>query len=123
MDDQASASLRKGLLYGIAAYGVWGLVPLYFHAVSDAPPEQILAHRIVWSVLFLVILIQAGHRWGDLKQCIWSKRTGWALLGSSILIAGNWFIYIYGITSHQVLQTSLGYFINPLVNVLLGMVF
>jgi chloramphenicol-sensitive protein RarD len=122
MDEQAS-SLRKGLVYGIAAYGIWGVVPLYFHAVGDAPPEQILAHRIVWSVIFLAILIQVRQRWSDLGRCIWSRKTGLALLVSSILVAGNWFIYIYGIASHQVLQTSLGYFINPLVNVMLGMIF
>src|SRR5260221_5948396 len=116
MDDQADSTLRQGLLYGIAAYGIWGVVPLYFHAVGDARPEQILAHRIVWSVIFLAILIQVRQRWSDLGRCIWSRKTGLALLISSILVAGNWFIYIYGIASHQVLQTSLGYFINPLVN-------
>jgi chloramphenicol-sensitive protein RarD len=123
MDDLSHSSHRKGLLYGIAAYGIWGVVPLYFHAVGDAPPEQILAHRIVWSVIFLALLIQLRHRWSDLGRCMWSRKTGLALLGSAILVAGNWFIYIYGIASHQVLQTSLGYFINPLVNVILGMVF
>jgi chloramphenicol-sensitive protein RarD len=123
MDDQADSTLRQGLLYGIAAYGIWGVVPLYFHAVGDAPPEQILAHRIVWSVILLALLIQVRQRWSDLLRCIWSRRTGLALLTSAILVAGNWFIYIYGIASHQVLQTSLGYFINPLVNVMLGMIF
>jgi len=123
MDDQPNSSLRKGLLYGVAAYGLWGLVPLYFHAVGAAPPEQILAHRVVWSVVFLASLILFKHRWRDLGRCIASPQTAWALLVSSVLVAGNWFIYIYGISTHQVLQTSLGYFINPLVNVLLGLIF
>src|SRR5262249_38772521 len=112
---------RQGILYGLAAYGWWGLVPLYFKVLTDAaPPLEVFAHRIVWSVLLLAALLALLHRWADLARCLTTPRLRHALLGTTLLIAVNWFMYIYGVSTAQVVQTSLGYFITPLVNVVLG---
>jgi chloramphenicol-sensitive protein RarD len=119
---------REGLLYGLAAYGLWGVVPLYFNALVEQTGRRIgavelLAQRVCWSLPFLVLLLTLTRRWPAFAGCFRTRRLLLTLVGSSVLIGLNWFVYIYGIASGQVLQTSLGYFINPLVNVLLGMVF
>jgi chloramphenicol-sensitive protein RarD len=112
---------REGLLYGLAAYGWWGLVPLYFKALGAVPPGELLAHRIVWSVVFLAPLLSLGGRWGALGRCFRSRTVLPTLLVTTLLIAVNWFIYIYSVSSNQVVQSSLGYFILPLANVVLGL--
>jgi chloramphenicol-sensitive protein RarD len=114
---------KGGLLYGLAAHGMWGLMPLYIWALDRVPSLEILAHRVVWCSVFLVLLVTVFHRWGDLGRVVRNPRTLGLLTLSSLLIAGNWFCYIYGANSGQTIQTSLGYFINPLFSVLLGMVF
>jgi chloramphenicol-sensitive protein RarD len=114
---------RGGLVYGLAAYGLWGLMPLYFKAVERADPLEVLAHRIVWCQLLLVVLLLVFRSWSDLVQCLRSRRIVLLLLASSVLIALNWFIYIYGVATQRLVETSLGYFINPLFSVLLGVVF
>ena len=114
---------QKGLLYGLAAYGLWGLVPLYFKALARVPPAEVLAHRIIWSVVFLAALVSLGGRWPELVRCLRSGKILAALLTSTLLIAVNWFVFIYGVASGQLVEASLGYFINPLVSVLLGMAF
>jgi chloramphenicol-sensitive protein RarD len=101
----------------------WGVVPLYFNALAPVEPLEILAHRIVWSLLFLALLLTVAKRWGDLLGCLRDRAALRVLLVTTVLIAGNWFVYIYGVSTQQVVQTSLGYFINPLVNVVLGMIF
>src|SRR5438067_8302546 len=123
-----NAASREGLLYGLAAYFLWGIVPLYFSALVEAADRritalEILAHRIVWSVPFLVLLLTLMRRWTPLAACFRSRDLLATLLASTLLIAINWFTYIYGVATQQVVQTSLGYFINPLVSVLLGMIF
>jgi chloramphenicol-sensitive protein RarD len=114
---------RAGLLYGLAAYGLWGLVPLYFKAIVQVPPAETLAHRVVWSVVFLAGVLSLTGRWPDLVRCFRSRPLLLILLASTLLIGLNWFVFIYAVSQRQVLETSLGYFITPLVNVLLGMVF
>jgi chloramphenicol-sensitive protein RarD len=113
-------SSRSGLAYGLAAYGLWGLVPLYFKAIARVPPLEVLAHRVVWSVLVLGCLISWGRRWRELARCLRSRAVMPWLMSSTLLIALNWFTFIYGVSTNQILQTSLGYFMTPLVNVLLG---
>jgi chloramphenicol-sensitive protein RarD len=116
----ARASERKGLVLAIGAYCIWGVLPLYFHVLAHVPALQILAHRVVWSVLFLGVLVFAMGRAGD----IWRAARGRTLLllcASAALIAVNWFVYIWSVETGNVLAASLGYFINPLVNVALGM--
>lgn len=113
----------EGLLFAAAAYGWWGLVPpVYFTLIRDVPAAETLAHRIVWSIPFLALLVHLWRRWPELRRCMSSAPIVLALLLTTILIAINWYMYIYGVASKQIVQTSLGYFINPLVSVVLGMV-
>jgi chloramphenicol-sensitive protein RarD len=111
-----------GLLYGLAAHGMWGLMPLYIWAMDRVPPHEILAHRIVWCSIFLLVVVTVFRRWGDLVRCVRTGRTLGLLTLSSLFIAANWFCYIYAANTGQTIQASLGYFINPLFSVLLGMV-
>ena len=114
---------RAGLLYGVGAYSMWGFFPLYFHVLSGVAPWVVLCHRIFWSVLFLGVVVSVRHEW----QCIWpilrERRKLLLLCGGAVLIALNWLIFIYSVASRQVLESSLGYFINPLLSVALGMIF
>jgi chloramphenicol-sensitive protein RarD len=116
-------SSRAGLLCGLAAYTAWGFIPLYFRAVSGVSPLVVLCHRIFWSVLFLVVLISVRNQW----QMVWphfrNRRTMSLLSAGAAFIAINWLVFIYSVISHQVLQSSLGYFINPLFSIFLGMIF
>jgi chloramphenicol-sensitive protein RarD len=114
---------KIGFFYAIAAFGFWGMVPLYFKSVQHVPPLEILGHRIVWSVPLTLLLIAISHDWKALGQAISSIKVIRTLVLSSMLVATNWFIFIYAINTNRVLQASLGYFINPLVSVLLGVVF
>ncbi len=114
---------RLAVIYAVAAYSAWGLVPIYFNAVAHVGPLEVLAHRILWSVVFLLPFIWLGRRWSEVWQALRSRRVLLTLCLTTLLIAGNWGIFIYSVVSHQVIQASLGYFINPLINVLLGFVF
>jgi chloramphenicol-sensitive protein RarD len=116
-------SSRTGLLCGLAAYTAWGFIPLYFRAVSDVSPIIVLCHRIFWSVLFLVILISARKEWAMIWPIFRNRRSMVLLSAGAAFIAINWLVFIYSVISHQVLQSSLGYFINPLFSIFLGMVF
>jgi chloramphenicol-sensitive protein RarD len=111
---------RAGFFYAMACYLSWGAIPAYFKLLSHVPPLVILAHRIVWSVAFLAILLTAQRRWAEVRAALQARRTVLALLCSTALIATNWFVFIWAVTNGRLLQASLGYFINPLVNVLLG---
>jgi len=115
--------MRKGVLYGIGAYLIWGFFPLYIKLLKSVPPMQILGHRIFWSFLFLVILIFGVRQWGALRKSAGSLRVIGIYTLTATLLALNWLTYIYAVNSNQVLESSLGYFINPLVNVLFGVVF
>jgi chloramphenicol-sensitive protein RarD len=111
------------LLYGIGAYGLWGLMPLYFRAVEVVSPGELLAHRIVWCFLLLAGVLTVFRRWPDFARVLRSPRQLLFLAISAHLVAANWLIYIYGVNNKDVVQTTLGYFINPLFSVLLGLVF
>jgi chloramphenicol-sensitive protein RarD len=113
---------RLGVLSGLAAYTTWGLFPLYFPLLEPAGGVEIVAHRIVWSLLFVALLLTAVRRWGLVRSAVVDRRTVLVLAGASVLIAANWLIFVYGVNSGHVVETSLGYFINPLVSVLLGVV-
>jgi chloramphenicol-sensitive protein RarD len=114
---------QAGLLYGVAAYGLWGLIPLYFKAVRHVAPAEILAHRALWSFVVLAVLVRLLGRWGELWRELGSRKLLVMLGLSTLFIAANWLVFIYAVATGQVLQSSLGYFINPLVNVLLGTTF
>jgi len=119
----STENFRKGVAYGIAAYGMWGLIPIYFKAVSVVPPLEVLAHRVVWSVVMLVPLLFLRGKWPEARRALASRRTMATLLLSTALLAINWYLFIWAIAHDRILEASLGYFINPLVNVVLGMVF
>lgn len=112
-----------GVLYGLAAYGWWGFAAIYFKAVKAVPPLEILAHRIVWSVIILAVLLFALRRWETIRSVLRSRTALLWLGASTVLIAVNWYTFIWAITRNHILDASLGYFINPLVSVLLGYLF
>jgi len=116
-------SSRTGLLCGLASYVCWGFIPLYFHAVSEVPPIVVLCHRIVWSVLFLIIVISLRSDWRLVWPVLRNRQAMLLLSAGAALIAVNWLVFIYAVMSKQLLQASLGYFINPLLSIVLGMVF
>jgi chloramphenicol-sensitive protein RarD len=114
-------SLRSGVLFGIAAYGLWGIFPLYFHLLRSAGPVEVLAHRIGWSLLVVAGILVARGRLSALRGIARDRRALVLLAGAAALIAANWGIYIYAVTEGRVLEAALGYFINPLVSVAFGM--
>ncbi len=114
---------RAGLCYGLAAYGMWGVFPLYFHLLSAVAPWIVLCHRIFWSVLFLALVVSVRGEWNAIRPILRRRRNALFLSAGGVLIALNWLIFIYAVGSHQVVEASLGYFINPLLSIALGMVF
>jgi chloramphenicol-sensitive protein RarD len=116
------ADLRAGIWYGVAAYGAWGLVPLYFKSV-DCPAHEIVAHRVLWSFAVLAIIITFMGRWAEIKAAFQNRFIWLMLLCSGYLVAGNWYVYVYSATSGQITQASIGYFILPLVNAFAGVAF
>jgi chloramphenicol-sensitive protein RarD len=113
---------RPGLAFGLGAYALWGLFPLYFPLLEPAGGLEIVAHRVVWSLLFIALLLTVLRAWARVRAVLADRRALLILVGAAVLISGNWLIFVYGVNSGQVVETSLGYFINPLVSVLLGVV-
>lgn len=114
---------RHGLLFALAAFVWWGLAPLYFKLLADVPATLVLGHRVVWSALLLAGLIWLCGQWREVADAIRSWRTLRVLLVTTVLIAINWLVFIYAVANQRTVEASLGYFINPLVTVVLGMVF
>lgn len=113
---------QSGLLVGLACYVLWGFLPLLFDLLKDAGSFTIVANRTVWSLLFVGAILLFTRRMGEVKAALADPRTLRSMVLSSVLLAANWLIYVWAVDSGQVLQGSLGYFINPLINVVLGMV-
>jgi chloramphenicol-sensitive protein RarD len=114
-----SDTRRSGLLFGVGAYASWGLFPAFFPLLKPAGAIEILAHRIVWCFVLMVVVVAAVRRLGDLRRI--SRRTWLLLTAASALISVNWVIYIYAVNNGHVVDAALGYFINPLVTVALGL--
>ena len=121
--DAAPGRTRAGVLYGAAAYGLWGLFPLYFKAVKQVPALEIVAHRILWSLVLLAGLVLWRRGTAPVRELLRTPRTLLVLAVTTVLIAGNWLAFVWAVANGYVLQSSLGYFINPLLNVLLGAIF
>ena len=114
---------RIGVLFTLAAYLLWGLFPLYFHALQDVSALEILAHRIVWSLVVTAAILMALRRGEWIRGLVKEPRTLAIFTGSALLIGLNWGTYVYSIVSGQTIEASLGYFINPLVSIALGSLF
>ena len=112
-----------GLGYGIMAYLIWGFFPVYFKALTTVPPLQVVCHRIVWSVLFLWVIIGWRGKWRDLRDAFRNRKALLLLTFSALLIATNWLVFIIAVGHGQVIQSSLGYFMTPFISVLLGVFF
>jgi len=111
--------MRSGIIYAALAFFCWGLFPIYFHALGEVPPLQILAHRMLWSLAFLLILLLLRRDWKWL-QIVRQPRVFFSFVLSALLLSANWLVYIWSVMNHHVIEASLGYFINPLVNIVLG---
>ncbi len=114
---------RLGVTYGLAAYLLWGFFPLFFKWVSHVPPLEVLAHRIVWSLITLLFILAATRGWGKVRATLKNRKALTILCATTLLISTNWFVFIFAVDRGEVLQSSFGYFINPLVSVLLGFLF
>ena len=116
-------SVRSGVLLAIAAYSMWGVAPIYFKLLQAVPAAEILMHRIIWSMSVLVLLVVITRQMPKVRAAIKNSKVMLILLLSGILLAGNWLLFIWAINNDHLLDASLGYYINPLLNVFLGRVF
>ncbi|MDN3615555.1 MAG: EamA family transporter RarD [Vibrio gallaecicus] len=123
MTPEEQQRTRQGILLAIGAYTMWGIAPIYFKSLSDVSPLEIISHRVVWSFFLLAFLLHLGRRWRNVRDTLTSKPKVLLLIATSILIGANWLIFIWAVNSNHMLDASLGYYINPLINVLLGMLF
>ena len=112
----------SGTLFGLAAFVAWGFLPAYWKQMASQPPFEILCHRVVWSCVFLCLILSGQGRWREVGKIIKSPGDMARLTASSLLIGGNWLIYIIAVNSGHVVETSLGYYITPMVNIALGVV-
>ncbi len=115
--------MQRGVVFGLIAYVLWGVFPIYFKQVQAVPPMEVLAHRMIWSLVFVAAVLAALGRWAWLKDILAQpSKLGWFAL-SAIVVSLNWGIYIWAVGAGHIVDASLGYFINPLLNVLIGAVF
>ena len=111
---------RTGFALGLSAYALWGVLPLYFKAIAAIAPFDIVAHRVLWSLPFLAILITVSRSWAKVQTAIGEPRILGILFVTALLIGGNWLLYVYAVNGGHMLAASFGYYLNPLANVLLG---
>jgi chloramphenicol-sensitive protein RarD len=121
--DTSRSESTLGLIYAGAAFLIWGMAAVYWKALGAVPPLEIIAHRVAWSFLFLMPLIILQRQWKQFIAILQNPRMLSVLMSSAILVGANWLLYIWAVNNNHLLQASLGYYINPLVNVVLGMVF
>jgi chloramphenicol-sensitive protein RarD len=114
------SAARQGFALGVAAYGLWGILPIYFKALRSVDSVDIVAHRIVWSAPVLAALLSFSGTWGEVRDALRNRRVVILLTVTALLIGGNWLLYVYAVNSGHILAGSLGYYLNPLANVLLG---
>jgi chloramphenicol-sensitive protein RarD len=114
--------MNRGILYGIAAYLLWGIFPIYWKLIANVSPLEILLNRIVWSFIFLLVILYLQRNWAWIQLLRSNPKLRLVSLLAALLLAVNWFTYIWGVNNGFIVETSLGYFINPLVSVLLGVV-
>lgn len=115
--------MNRGIAYALFAYIYWGMLPIYWKLLQHVPSLEILSHRVFWSFVFFAVLISFRRGWKELKVKLLADGNKWIIFAPAIIIGFNWFIYIWAITSDHVIETSLGYFISPLISVFLGVIF
>lgn len=121
MSSESTAATRmSGFAYAFGAYLAWGVVPIYWKLLIRVPPLELIAHRVVWSFLFVVGLITASRRWPEVKRVLSHRKALGALLLSTALISCNWLLFIWAVNTGHMMEASLGYYINPLLNVVLA---
>ncbi|WP_416776958.1 EamA family transporter RarD [Xenorhabdus budapestensis] len=113
----------KGILYALGAYLIWGLAPIYFKSIQYVPPDEIVSHRVIWSVFFMVLMLTVTRHWRQAWVVVRQPKILLLLGFTAFTITSNWLTYIWAVNNNHLLEASLGYFINPLVSVLLGMMF
>jgi chloramphenicol-sensitive protein RarD len=116
-------SVKSGVIFAICAYTMWGIAPIYFKALATVPPLEIVMHRVIWSVIFLAVLIIGLRHVGKVKAAIANTRVLIILMAASAMLVCNWFLYIWAVNNDFILEASLGYYINPLINVFFGRLF
>jgi chloramphenicol-sensitive protein RarD len=122
-DSSSKTIAQSGTLYAVLAYTAWGLLPIYWKFFGQIPAIEVLSHRMIWSMVFLTLILLVQRRQAEFKQLWQSPGRLGVLLTTALLLTFNWGLYIYGVNTDRVVETSLGYFINPLVSVLLGFLF
>jgi len=121
--EPAAARTRAGFVAGFSAYALWGFLPLLFHLLDGVGSVTVVANRTLWSLLFVGVVIVASRRLGEVRAALRDRATLRSMFISTLLLGGNWLIYIWAVDAGQVLESSFGYFINPLVNVAIGVLF
>jgi chloramphenicol-sensitive protein RarD len=119
-DNHPDHGSTRGFLFGLAAYGLWGVLPIYFKAIATIGAVDIVAHRVIWSLPFLRLLLVFGHGREKVRAAFGTRKTVGILALTALLIGINWLLYVYAVTSGHILAASFGYYLNPLANVLLG---
>jgi chloramphenicol-sensitive protein RarD len=120
MDTQQT---RQGIFYALGAYFIWGIAPAYFKLVKEVPPTEIMTHRVIWSALFMLGLITLSRSWRQVRSVLAQPKKVLLLALTAVTIGGNWLLFIWAVNNQHMLEASLGYFINPLINVVFGMLF
>ncbi|KJV47035.1 chloramphenical resistance permease RarD [Pantoea sp. BL1] len=120
MDTQQT---RQGIGYALGAYFIWGIAPAYFKLVKEVPPTEIMMHRVIWSALFMLVLITLSRSWQQVRPVLAQPKKVLLLAVTAVTIGGNWLLFIWAVNNQHMLEASLGYFINPLINVVFGMLF
>ena len=112
-----------GFFFGLTAFGMWGFLPAYWKQMQAIEPFEILCHRVLWSFIFLILVVSRQKKWHEMRDIIKTPTTWTGLVISGSLIGNNWFFYIWAVNSGCVVETSLGYYITPLISVLIGCIF
>jgi chloramphenicol-sensitive protein RarD len=115
--------MNKGMRYAIGAYISWGVLPIYWKWLHHVPALQLISHRILWSFLALVVVILLTHQWKEFRQAVFAPRVLRLYTAAALLIGVNWLTYVWAVNAGHIVETSLGYFINPLLSVLMGVIF
>lgn len=123
MNAPSDQHARAGVLFAIVAYSMWGFAPMYFKLLAYMPATEILVHRIVWSGVVLLLLVALRNQWPKIKAAIKSRKIMLILLAAGLLLGTNWLLFIWAVNNDQLLEASLGYYINPLFNILFGRLF